>query len=66
MFENMHTLENFSGKPKQITSGVSSWHTILKDTTTNILYHYIDAANRCTLTPVIDADGKPVVYKPEE
>lgn len=44
---------------------LQNWHAVLKDTTTGVLYHYIEGSHGSTITPVLDKDGKPVVEKPE-
>ena len=64
MANTRHKLEVISIEEVKIP--YKSHHTVLRDASTGVLYHYIDDPNKCTITPVIDADGKPVVYKPEE
>ena len=59
-----YSLEVVSSVSSKISGGITS-HAVLKDTTTGVLYHYLAATNRATMTPIIDADGKPVVAKPE-
>ena len=43
----------------------ASQQTILVDKETGVQYLYVQNGNSGGLTPLLDADGKPVIKKPE-
>ena len=65
MSKEIHGFERISGESLKDIA-LKPFHNVLRDSTTHVLYHYMTIANGCTITPIIDTDGKPVVYKPEE
>jgi len=40
-------------------------YEILKDQETGVLYYFVNSTGGVAMTPIIDADGKPVIDKSE-
>jgi len=51
---------------EELTVEYREYHSVLKDTITNVLYYYIsNGSGGVALTPLLDPDGKPLIDKSE-
>ena len=60
----LNRFELVSKEELAVMTHVKDWHAVLKDTFTGVHYYFItNLSGKGTLTPLLDADGKPLVDK---